>query len=100
MAQLSKYVTENVKNLSIDEIWKHFKDCINLFVKQNVPSKLSRKTNKLPWVNKNIEKEIKKKRKLYTKYKKSGTDNNLEDFKNQTKKTQKNDKDGPLEISQ
>lgn len=51
----------------VETLWNTFKNTLNNALDQYVPSKLVNKRTKLPWINKNIQKLLKQKRKLYRK---------------------------------
>ena len=91
MKKLNNTILEEIGTgkYTIEEIWEKLKSGINDSVKQHVPSRKSRKNNNLPWVNRNLEKEIKKKRKLHSKYKNIGSEKALHEYKEQRKKTKR-----------
>ena len=49
----------------VEDLWEKFKSSLLSIVNKNVPSKSAKKNSKLPWINKNIHKLLKRKKKLY-----------------------------------
>ena len=65
---------EQVKSSStnIDKLWNYFKTNLLKTVDENVPSKMTRPKKSLPWINRNLTKQLKKKSRLSRKAKSSG----------------------------
>ena len=56
----------------IERLWTYFKENLLSTIDKHVPSKMSRPKKNLPWINRNIRKQLKKKCRLYKKAKASG----------------------------
>ena len=60
------------KGAHINTMWEAFKASIMSAVEKHVPSVLRKKRNDLPWIDKTIRKQLKRKKRLFKKAKKSG----------------------------
>ena len=69
-------------NFNVIQLWDLFKSTLQLGISQNVPSKFVKNRSSLPWINKDLEKLVKKKTKLFKKAKSTG---NWKDYKNHQK---------------
>jgi len=60
-------------NPSVEENWSDFKDAITVTVSKNVPHKVVRSQTSLPWINKEIKKSMRKRKRLYNIARKKNT---------------------------
>jgi hypothetical protein len=70
----------------IEDLWTLFKNRIHSSVEKNVPSKTQRHINKLPWLNHNLKKNLKKKGRLYKQAKKTGLWTKFKQFQKECKR--------------
>ena len=63
---------DSVKNMDIDKLWDTLTNTIKLAMDTNIPSKITSSKPSVPWINSDIKRKIKKKRKLYNKARKTG----------------------------
>lgn len=56
----------------VETLWTVFKDSIKMAVDKHVPSRMSGKKKNIPWLNADIRKLLKRKKRLYAKARKSG----------------------------
>ena len=71
--QISLSVMQQTKSgENVETLWTYFKEKLLAAIDSHVPSKMSRSKNSLPWLNRNIRKQLKKKHRLYKKAKASG----------------------------
>ena len=69
---LSKDINDHyINGTCVEDLWEKFKSSLLTIVNEHVPSKTAKKHSKLPWINKNIHKLLKRKKKLYDQAKKS-----------------------------
>ena len=69
--QISLSVMQQTKSgENVETLWTYFKEKLLAAIDSHVPSKMSRSS--LPWLNRNIRKQLKKKHRLYKKAKASG----------------------------
>lgn len=68
-----KHLKENQTNMTIDELWSKFKNDTLETIDKHIPKKTLGKKSKLPWLNRDLKRLIKKKNKLYNKKKKNPT---------------------------
>ena len=68
---------------SVEQNWADFKRVINDTVIKNVPHKIIRPHNSLPWLNKEIKKDMKKRKQLYNLAKKSKSNNDWNAYRKQ-----------------
>ena len=57
---------------TIENLWSIFRDRLLTSVESYVPSKMSRSKHYLPWVNRKLQKSLKKKARMYKQAKKTG----------------------------
>ncbi|XP_072021366.1 uncharacterized protein [Amphiura filiformis] len=76
-----------IRNHSVDEIWSLFRDTLLASMDKHIPSKMSTSRFNLPWVNRNIKKDIRKKKRYYKQARKSGTSKSWEKFRTQRRNT-------------
>ncbi|XP_077978226.1 uncharacterized protein LOC144433741 [Glandiceps talaboti] len=70
---LNSSLTEDIVNqLNIDELWNQFSDKIQTAMNDNIPSKITSSKPNVPWINSTLKRNIRKKRKLYDKARKTG----------------------------
>ncbi|XP_072028466.1 uncharacterized protein [Amphiura filiformis] len=71
--ELGAELTEEVvQNLDIDELWNRFTNTIQKSMDVNIPSKMTSSKPSVPWINATMKINIRKKRKLYDKARKTG----------------------------
>ena len=63
---------------SVEDLWTSFVSTLKNSMNKHIPSKCSKKTSRLPWINKTTLKLLKKKKKLYRKAKQT---NNWSEYK-------------------
>jgi len=56
---------------SVDQLWQEFKEAVDKAVTDHVPHKVNNSRNRLPWLNKEIKKDMKVRKRLYNKAKRS-----------------------------
>ena len=88
-SELSTDVTDNINIRSINDSWNTFKNGIMKIMDSLVPSKLTSSRFNLPWLNRNVKKNIKKKHKLWAKAKRSNTNEAWEKYRKHKRLTQK-----------
>ena len=69
---ISNSILSRTKDYDINHLWDLFKSSLNLGISQHIPSKFIKKRGTLPWLNKNLEKLMRKKTKLYKYAKQNG----------------------------
>ena len=57
-------------NMSVDGKWKVFAQTITSIMDDRIPNKLSKSRSNLPWFNRSLRKQTRKKQRLYNKVKK------------------------------
>ena len=63
---------------SVNQLWQEFKQAITKVVLDHVPHKVNTSCNRLSWINKQIKKDMKVRKRLYNKAKRS---NSQDDWK-------------------
>ena len=58
-------------NANVETLWTKFKNSLQDTIAKNIPSGTAKKRTRLPWINNSLLKELKKKKRLYRKAKKS-----------------------------
>ncbi|XP_071171114.1 uncharacterized protein [Mytilus edulis] len=61
------HLKANKTNMTIDDLWTTFKTKTTETINKNIPTKVIGKKSKLPWVNRDLKRLIRKKNKLYKK---------------------------------
>ena len=59
------------KNAGVEEMWTEFKNSVHESVKKFIPSRIQKRNSKLPWVNGQTLRMIRKKRRMHSKAKKT-----------------------------
>ena len=84
---ISNSIIEKSKlGYNIHQLWDLFKSTLKLGISQHVPSKFVKNRSSLPWINKHLERLVKKKTKLFRKAKSTG---NWNEFKQHQKHCRK-----------
>lgn len=73
--------TENMSDMDTETAWQLMKDTIDHGVSRYVPLKLRRQINTPPWLNQNVKRLSRKKRKLWNTYKSTNSPNDYDNFK-------------------
>lgn len=76
-----------VQQTDINELWNRFTDTIKKSMDSNIPSKMTSSKPSVPWINSNVKRNIRKKRKLYDKARKTGDFELWDRFKELRRKT-------------
>ena len=63
----SKFFASNPCENSVEQNWNAFKYAVTTGISQFIPQKSSNPKNKLPWINPEIKREMRKKDRLYKK---------------------------------
>ena len=66
---------------SVNQLWQEFKKVINKVVLDHLPHKVNISRNRLPWINKQIKKDIKVQKHLYNKAKRSNSQDDWEAYR-------------------
>jgi len=61
------FISSNPLSLSVEQNWLEFKTAISETLLKNVPHKTVRSCNHLPWINRQIKKDMKIRKRLYNK---------------------------------
>ena len=69
MRSYSSTFLENLNGKSVDQAWSEFKDTIHEGIRKFIPSKLIGSKKHLPWITVRIKRDIRKRDKLYQKFK-------------------------------
>ena len=59
----------DMSNTDINTLWAHFRDTLIDLTAKYIPSKKARKRCSLPWINAKLRKMIRKRNRLFSKYK-------------------------------
>ena len=65
---------------SVNQLWQEFKQAINKVVLDHVPHKVNISRNRLPWINKQIQKDMKVRKRFYNKAKRSNSQDDWEAY--------------------
>jgi hypothetical protein len=68
-----RYFNGHQSSRSVDQNWNMIKDFLTTTVKANVPCKTIRSQKNLPWINKKISSLVKRRNRLHTKFKQTGS---------------------------
>ncbi|KXJ16368.1 RNA-directed DNA polymerase from mobile element jockey [Exaiptasia diaphana] len=71
-AQATRKPSEHPDTYSIENNWQYFKTGLLKILEERVPCKRLGSWNDTPWITKNLKKSLKKKKRLYNIYKRSG----------------------------
>ena len=85
----NKLTNKFVQESSVDELWEHFTSTILESMDDNIPSRITSSKPSIPWINTNMKRNIRKKRKLYDKARKSGDPEHWDKFKQLRRKNDK-----------
>ena len=72
---------KEMKDMDTETSWKFFQKRLDIAVEATVPMKLRRSNNKPPWMNKNILRTVRKKRRLWNIYKETENYQRYLDYK-------------------
>lgn len=75
-----------LNNMNTEQAWSHLKDRLNILIEQCVPVKKVKVSNQPPWMNKELLKLIRKKRRLWSKFKHSRLNSDFVAYKDLEKK--------------
>ena len=78
LAQLHTTITENT---DINTLWNEFTNIIRDLSDKYIPHKVTRSRCSLPWITTSIRRLIRRRDKLYCKFKQSKSEDTYEDFK-------------------
>ena len=59
----------DMSNTDINTLWTHFRDTLIDLTAKYIPSKTARKRCSLPWINAKLRRMLRKRNKLFSKYK-------------------------------
>ena len=65
------FLSSDPHSRPVEQLWQEFKQAIHEAVSNHVPHKVKRSRNSLPWINRQIKKDMKAHKKLYNKAKRS-----------------------------
>lgn len=74
MVELLPTMERDQDDLSTEELWKSFKDTLQLAVEKAVPQKVARTKTSKPWVTSDIRKLVLRRNRLYKKMKRDGSE--------------------------
>ena len=66
---------------SVSQLWQEFKQAVEKAVIDHVPHKLNSSRNRLPWLNKQIKKDMKVRKRLYNKAKRSNIEHDWDAYR-------------------
>ena len=90
---------EEIGNLSAEQAWLKFKSKIDNLVEEHVPLRPpNNRANRPPWLSPDLLRQIRFKRRLWSKYKRSPTVENLEAYKKVEKETGKRLKNAKKQV--
>jgi hypothetical protein len=68
-----QFLEKDHRNTTVDDVWKEFRNELQATTSKYIPSKMTSRSSKhLPWINKDLQRLIRKRNKLYQKHKSSG----------------------------
>jgi hypothetical protein len=70
-----------ISEVGIEELWSTFRDTLLTSMNKHIPSKMSASRFSLPWVNHSIKRDIRKKKRYYSRARKNGSSASWEKFK-------------------
>lgn len=73
--------SRNHSSLSVNENWLNIKGFLRHTLEENIPSKMKTRKNRLPWLNTALLRNIKKKKRLFRKAKKSKSESDWNNYK-------------------
>ena len=73
--------------LTVDEMWNSFKNCLKTSMDKHIPSKLVCKQNKTPWIDEKVKRSHRKKQRAYNKARKTGRVEDWSNFRKLRKST-------------
>jgi len=85
----NKLLTSDIDQISADDLWNKFNSVIHEGIKSHIPHKTVRPASQKPWINRNLQRLIRRKRKLFTKQKESGLRLDQERYREMKRKVQK-----------
>jgi len=65
------FLSSDPQSRPVEELWQEFKQAVQKAVSDHVPHKVKHSRNSLPWINRQIKKDMKVRKKLYNKAKRS-----------------------------
>jgi hypothetical protein len=71
MSKTQEKLKQNFETSSTEELWEIFSSDMNSGINSFIPTKMSKQTNSLPWITKDLKKLMNKRDQLYKKKKNS-----------------------------
>ena len=84
-----KQLREKCTSATTNELWLHFRDGLTDGITKLIPHKLARPNDSFPWISNDIRRLMRKRDKLFTKKKKTGSKNTDQKFRELKHKIQK-----------
>ena len=66
---LYDHIVQSQTHLNTNQLWEIFKNKLNQLIKKHVPHKVAKAKDSLPWINTETKKLIRKRDRLYKKWK-------------------------------
>ena len=76
----NNFLNSDPSSRSVDQLWEEFKEVVDKAVTNHVPHKVNRSHNRLPWINKPIKKDMKLRKCLYNKAKRTNLQNDWDAY--------------------
>jgi len=77
----TEFLTSDPYSNTVQENWESFKQAINTAINENIPQTMSRATKELPWITRNIKRQMKQRKRLYNKAKHLQTAEAWQDYR-------------------
>ena len=78
----TEFLSSDPYSNNVQENWESFKQAITNAINKNIPQTMSRASKELPWINHNIKRQMKQRKKLYNKAKHLQTEEAWRDYRN------------------
>ena len=78
----TEFLSSDPYSNTVQENWERFKQAINSTISANIPQIMSRATRELPWINQNIKRQMRQRKKLYNKAKHLQSEESWQDYRN------------------
>ena len=82
LAFQTEFISSDPYSNTVQENWERFKQAINSAISANIPQTMSRATRELPWINQNIKRQMRQRKKLYNKAKHLQSEESWQDYRN------------------
>ena len=67
----NNFLNSDPQSRTVDQLWQEFKEAVDKAVIDHVPHKVNNSRNRLPWINRQIKADMKVRKQLYNKAKRS-----------------------------